>query len=53
MFNILRPFIFKFNPETAHTLAIKALKFGYIPPFRLQKSKLLETEVYQKEILQE
>ena len=50
MFNILRPFIFKFNPETAHTLAIKALKFGYIPPFRLQKSKLLETSIFSKQI---
>ena len=50
MFNILRPFIFKFNPETAHTLAIKALKFGYIPPSRLQKSKLLETSIFSKQI---
>ena len=37
MFNKLRPLIFKFSPEVAHSLAIKALKFNYkskpITPF--------------------
>ena len=38
MFNILKPFIFKFNPETAHSMAIKALKYGYIPPVKIKDS---------------
>ncbi len=31
MFSKLRPFIFKLDPEKAHTLAIKSLKFDLIP----------------------
>ena len=31
MFNIIRPLIFKFSPEVAHSLAIKALKLNNIP----------------------
>ena len=31
MFNLIRPFIFKFSPEVAHSLAIKALKLNQIP----------------------
>ncbi len=31
MFLNLRPFIFKLDPETAHTLAIKSLKLNFIP----------------------
>ena len=48
MFNILRPFIFKFNPEAAHSMAIKALKFGYVPPIKLKKTPLLETSIFSK-----
>ena len=40
MFDIFRPLIFKFNPETAHALAIKALKYGYVPPLKAKKSSL-------------
>ena len=50
MFNILRPLIFKFNPETAHTLAINALKFGNIPRIQLNRSPLLETSIFNKKI---
>ena len=50
MFNILRPFIFKFNPEAAHSMAIKALKFGYVPPIKLKKTPLLETSIFSKKI---
>ena len=32
MFEKIRSLIFKFDPEKAHDLAIKALKFGYVPP---------------------
>jgi len=38
MFSILRPFLFNLDPETAHDLAIKSLKFNPLP------SKLFEVE---------
>ena len=38
MFSILRPFLFNINPETAHDLAIKSLKFNPLP------SKMFEVE---------
>ena len=50
MFNILRPFIFKFNPEMAHSLAINVLKFGNIPSVKIHKSPLLETSIFGKKI---
>jgi hypothetical protein len=31
MFSILRPLLFKLDPETAHDLAIKSLKFNPMP----------------------
>ena len=31
MFSNLRSLIFKLDPETAHSLAIKSLKFNFIP----------------------
>ena len=31
MFSKFRSLIFKINPETAHDLAIKSLKFNFIP----------------------
>ena len=31
MFSNLRSLIFKLDPETAHTLAIKSLKFNFVP----------------------
>ncbi|RPG99161.1 MAG: quinone-dependent dihydroorotate dehydrogenase [Candidatus Pelagibacter sp. TMED118] len=51
MFNILRPFIFKFSPELAHSIAIRALKFGYIPPVKLNKSQLLETSFFSNKLI--
>ena len=50
MFNILRPLIFKFNPEIAHSLAIKALKLGNIHPLNNKKSPLLEQSLFNKKI---
>ena len=50
MFNILRPFIFRFNPEVAHSMAIKALKFGYVPPVKIYKTSLLETSFFSKKL---
>ena len=37
MFSKIRPLIFKLNPELAHNLAIKALKFNYKPINTIQK----------------
>ena len=31
MFSNLRSLIFKLDPETAHNLAIKSLKFNFVP----------------------
>ena len=31
MFSKLRSLIFKFDPEIAHNLAIKSLKFNFVP----------------------
>ena len=31
MFSIFRPYIFSLDPEAAHDLAIKGLKFNLIP----------------------
>ena len=33
MFSLLRPYIFGLDPEVAHDLAIKSLKFNMIPNF--------------------
>ena len=50
MFNFLRPFIFKFSPEIAHSLAIKALKLNNFPINKIIKSELLETNFCGKKI---
>ena len=42
MFNIFRPLIFKFSPEVAHSLAIKALKLNNIPYSKPKDSHILE-----------
>ena len=44
MFNFFRPFIFKFSPEVAHSLAIKALKLNNFSVNKTIKSKIIETE---------
>jgi len=50
MFNFFRPFIFKFSPEVAHSLAIKALKLNNLPFNKNPKNKILETDFYGKKI---
>ena len=50
MFNILRPILFKINPETAHSLAINTLKFGNFASIKINKSPLLETSIFNKKI---
>ena len=45
MFSILRPYIFSLDPEVAHDLAIKSLKFNFIPEsfFQVPGEEILET----------
>ncbi len=31
MFSFIRPFIFNLDPEKAHDLAIKSLKYNFLP----------------------
>jgi len=50
MFNKLRSIIFKLDPELAHNLAIKALKYNYIPNNKIPTNNLIETEIFGKKI---
>ena len=50
MFNLIRPLVFKFSPEVAHKMAIKALKYGYVPSKKPNNSQLLETSILNKKI---
>ena len=52
MFSNIRSLIFKLDPETAHNLAIKSLKFNFVPNI-LDKNKddpLFKTELFGKYI---
>ncbi len=48
MFSKIRSLIFKFEPEVAHKLAIKALKYNFVPPKNIQNNKLIETKLFSK-----
>ena len=50
MFKKIRPFIFKFSPEVAHSLAIKTLKSNLIPSSKTIDSAILKTKVFGKNI---
>ena len=50
MFNFFRPFIFKFSPEVAHSLAIKALKLNNLTFNKSINSKFLEVEFCGKKL---
>ncbi len=50
MFKFLRPFIFKFSPEVAHSLAIKALKLNNFPVNRTLNNEIIKTEFFGKKI---
>ncbi len=51
MFSKIRSLIFKLDPELAHTLAIKALKFNYNPINNIKKDSCIETNLFGKKIL--
>ena len=50
MFNIIRPLIFKFSPEVAHSLAIKALKLNNIPYTKPKNNYIIETTFCEKKL---
>ena len=52
MFSNIRSLIFKLDPETAHSLAIKSLKFNFIPnmPDGNKDDPLFKTELFGKDI---
>ena len=52
MFSNIRSLIFKLDPETAHNLAIKSLKFNFIPsmPDENKDDPLFKTELFGKNI---
>jgi dihydroorotate dehydrogenase len=52
MFSNLRSLIFKLDPETAHNLAIKSLKFNFVPNI-LEEDKnnpLFKTKLFNKDL---
>ena len=53
MFSNLRSLIFKLDPETAHSLAIKSLKFNFVPNVLDQDkdNPLFKTELFKKKLL--
>tara|TARA_B100000780_G_C21095625_1_gene441844 strand:- start:59 stop:1105 length:1047 start_codon:yes stop_codon:yes gene_type:complete len=52
MFSLLRPYIFTLDPEAAHNLAIKSLKFNFMPKsfFEVENEDILSTELFKKKI---
>ena len=52
MFSNLRSLIFKFDPETAHNLAIKSLKFNFVPKISNENKSdsLFKTKLFGKDI---
>ncbi len=50
MFSLLRPFIFNLDPETAHDLAIKSLKYNVLPKslFAVEDEEILNTKLFGK-----
>ena len=52
MYSLLKPFIFKIDPEMAHDLAIKSLKYNFLPEeiFRVENETILETKIFNTTI---
>jgi dihydroorotate dehydrogenase len=52
MFSFLRPYIFTLDPESAHDLAIKSLRFNFIPEsfFQVKNEEMLSTELFKKKL---
>ena len=50
MFSKIRSLIFKLDPEKAHDLAIKALKFNLVSQNKIKNNKSIQTEIFGKTI---
>ncbi len=52
MFSILKPYIFSLDPEVAHDLAIKSLKFNFLPKsvFYVDREEKLETKLLNEKL---
>ena len=52
MFSIFRPYIFSLDPEAAHDLAIKSLKFNVLPKsiFNVANEECLETKLFNEKL---
>jgi len=52
MFSLLRPYIFGLDPEVAHDLAIKSLKFNFLPKsfFEVEDEEMLNVEVFKTKL---
>ena len=50
MFSKIRSLIFKLDPEKAHDLAIKALKFNLVFQNKIKNNKSIQTEIFGKTI---
>ena len=52
MFSIFRPYIFSLDPEVAHDLAIKSLKFNVLPKsiFRVEEEEILESSLFEEKL---
>jgi len=50
MFSVIRPFLFNLDPETAHDLAIKSLKFNLLPSkvFEVEDEQMLNIKLLGK-----
>ena len=50
MFSIIKPFLFNLDAETAHDLAIKSLKFNFVPKkmFEVEDEQMLKIKVIGK-----
>ena len=48
MFSKIRSLIFKLDPETAHDLAIKALKFNLVSQNKIKNNKSIQAEIFGK-----
>ena len=51
MFSKIRSLIFKLDPEMAHDLAIKSLKFNFVYQNKIKKNESIETEIFGKKII--
>ena len=52
MYSLFKPFIFKIDPEMAHDLAIKSLKYNFLPEelFKVENESILETKIFNLNI---